>query len=307
MSDTKRMVLAAALSVLLHVTALLGGGYWFPENRTARTGRTELIVLNLRPQIPRHVVDALTPAQEAPDPTDLISDRNAKAQDMSETEGSQSAPHVETRSEFDDPGAMPRAAFAEEALVPPAADRPKQAPQKASSETNRPSQIATVVQEPSPAADLSSRQEAEAERFQVAEAERIAIPPAPSGPPEKPRGRLEGGVKSRGFTGFEAMEDEIAPYLLEIRRRVELKWRAALEIRYSGTSPTEAIVECAISPQGELAYAKTVDPGDSPSYGALCKEALETAAPFPAFPFKVPDVYRSKNLDITWTFHFLDR
>jgi hypothetical protein len=41
------------------------------------------------------------------------------------------------------------------------------------------------------------------------------------------------------------------------------------------------------------------------TYAPLCREAIEKAAPFSAFPFKVPEIYRDENLEIRWTFSFL--
>ena len=101
------------------------------------------------------------------------------------------------------------------------------------------------------------------------------------------------------------MEDEIAPYLKEVRARVERNWRAALQLRYSGTTPTKAVLECSIRPDGMLEHVRIVEGGDSPTYAPLCKEAIERAAPFPAFPFKVPEIYRERSLQIRWTFSFL--
>ena len=152
------------------------------------------------------------------------------------------------------------------------------------------------------------------EPLQVAQAEPPVLPPG------RPQGRVDGGVHSKGFTGFEAMEDEIAPYLKEVRARVERNWRAALQLRYSGTTPTKAVLECSIRPDGMLLHVRIVEAGVpttgdstsavspsgvSPTYAPLCKEAIERAAPFPAFPFKIPEMYRERSLQIRWTFSFL--
>jgi hypothetical protein len=118
-------------------------------------------------------------------------------------------------------------------------------------------------------------------------------------------GSVEGGIKGKGFLGFEAMQDEVAPYLLEVRRRVERHWRAAMALRFGGTTPTRAEVDCAITPEGTLEFVRIAEPGKAIGFAPLCKESIEKAAPFPPFPFKVPDIYRNKNIEIRWTFQFM--
>jgi hypothetical protein len=163
-----------------------------------------------------------------------------------------------------------------------------------------------VAEEPpvSPAAPKSTvaPQREKPEKLQLAKAEPPSIPEPVTGPS---RGRVDGGVKNLGFLGFEAMKHELAPYLKEVRSRVEKRWTTALELHYTGTSPTKAVLDCAISPEGKLVYVHIVEPGHSPTYAPLCREAIEKAAPFSPFPFSVPPVYKSKNLEIRWTFSFL--
>jgi hypothetical protein len=119
------------------------------------------------------------------------------------------------------------------------------------------------------------------------------------------KARPGGAAEGKGFIGFEALEHELGPYLKEVRDRVERNWRAALEMRFSGASRTQAVLDCAISPQGKLVRVKIVEPGDSPTFAVLCKQAIEKAAPFSPFPFDVPAIYRSQNLEIRWTFSYL--
>jgi len=75
--------------------------------------------------------------------------------------------------------------------------------------------------------------------------------------------------------------------------------------RYSGTSPTEVVIDCAIAPDGTLARVEIVGEPKDRVYAALCKDAVEKAGPFKPFPFTVPDMYRNRNLEIRWTFSFL--
>ena len=91
--------------------------------------------------------------------------------------------------------------------------------------------------------------------------------PAPRPPAERPkrsRGSLDSEVKNLGFTNFEAIQDEIAPYLLEIRKYVERRWIEMLLTRYSGTKPALAVIDCAIRPDGVIESTATVGNAEDP-------------------------------------------
>ena len=131
--------------------------------------------------------------------------------------------------------------------------------------------------------------------------------PIPPGGGEGAVGRPGGGIEGEGILNFEAMEHEIAPYLMEIRRRVEARWRNAMSLRYQGTQPTRAVIECVIQPDGSLAYARVLDAGNTLNFAPISRQAIEEAAPFPPFPFEPPPVYSNPNITIRWTFNYLRR
>jgi len=294
----RRLALAALCSVGLHAALVAAGVPWGRPVALGRVSQPAPLVLDLQPAEarPRRLIDSPAPADAPIDPTDLISDKPSKAQDQSTVEDQRAAPHVPKHSDMDSLGqASPKAPVPAAAAEVSATETPEAKPVSPDQRPAGPARPAAPEPVPEPAE----------ERIVVAQTQAPAVPRSP-GDPRPSRGRVEGGVKRKGFLAFEAMEDEVAPYLLEIRGRVERQWRAALALRYSGTSPTGAIVDCAISPEGRLLYAVIVDPGASVSFAPLCKEAIERAAPFQAFPFTVPDVYRSENLEITWTFRFLE-
>ena len=172
----------------------------------------------------------------------------------------------------------------------------------------------TASPSPSPASEPDVTQEPEPE-IAVEQPETIMLPdsfqmaqamPVPENPQSgNSRGRLDNAVRNEGFTNFDAIQDQLAPYLREIRRRVERRWNEALLTRYSGTSPTVAVVDCAIAPDGTLVQVNIIGEPRDRVYAALCMEAIQRAAPFSPFPFEVPDIYRGQNLEIRWTFNFL--
>lgn len=292
------------------------------------------IVVSLRPperDTARNIVDPGAPADSRPERAELVSDRNTRAQDMSETNGDPDRPSLDSDHDFEElgaPAAPPVAPAPEQAEAPPpqppsdeaapVAEESVVEPEPPATDTQAPKEEPRAPQqsaaqmpeetpakpqgEPAPAASSKPSPEIP-ERFQLArEAPSL---PAPATDGEEARGRKGGGVETEGFTSFEASEHELGAYMLGIRKKVERTWKTALRFRYSGSSATAAVLECAIRPDGTLEYVKIVDPGGSATYAALCKDAVQQAGPFGIFPFPVPDVYRTKNLIVKWKFSFM--
>lgn len=299
----KRLALAAVGSLLIHIVVLSPAGCPMRPSIGLASVR-DPIVIHLQPSPAREMssfVDTAIPAEGPVGPTDLIAEQDSTARDTSDIVGTGTAPHVDQPSDFDalrapklpvdptptpapvvtpepertDPSAAPERTFPD---IMTAASVPKQAPV----------QEATVV-EPAP--------------MQMARAEPLEPPEDLS--PGTTRAREGGGAKSKGFLSFEAKRHEFAPYLRQVRERVEARWRDALLSRYSGAGPAKAVIDCSISPDGHLVELTVVDPGDSLTYAPVCMAAIRESAPFPPFPFEVPAVYRNKNLEIRWTFSLM--
>ncbi len=133
----------------------------------------------------------------------------------------------------------------------------------------------------------------------------LAMVSPKSVPGAKPQGRVYNQVKREGILGFEAIQNQLAPYLRGVQKQVERYWLHFLLTRYSGTKPTEVVIDCEIDENGKLVRAEVVGMVEDPFYASICKLALERASPFPPFPFKVPDIYQKKTLQIRWTFSFM--
>ena len=157
----------------------------------------------------------------------------------------------------------------------------------------------------------ASSEKALPERIQVA----AATEEAPSPEPETPKplsqtmhiakGREGGGASESGVLNFEAKSHELGEYMLEVRRRVERQWHAAIQLRYQGVKRAQAVIACSIRPNGTLEYARIEESGDSMTFAIVCKDALERAAPFPKLPFDVPEIYRNENIVIRWKFSYM--
>ena len=291
------------------------------------------------------MVDVVAPTAEPVGPTDLIAEQNSKAQDLSDVVGKRLAPFFENPSEFDQVAGPPSAEPVQEKLgrfpisggsidatveagnreashfsaahtAPPEKhENPRREPISSSKKADDRTQLAMADarEKPDMAAGEAARGTDTAAENQSA-SEGNASPGSgqskgPSGPgtsPGESRGRVDGGVLTDGFTGFEALKSDIAPYLKEVRTRVEHKWFAAMAFRYKGVSPTTAVVDCAINREGKLVYATIHEEGSAALFARVCKESIEEAAPFPPFSFEVPDIYANKNIEIRWTFSFMN-
>ena len=335
----RRLKIAAVCSVLFHVLFIA-----VPWRATSNSfqlgtqGQNTPMVLNVlpapapsavpqEPDTPQQLVDVHTPANQPVAPTDLIAVADSNATDRALRDGAKPGPRVDETAEHDALAVLKQPKPLEEppATPPPApessannAPEPDTAPQPANepAEVSAPEsaiRLAKAMPPKTPERSIPATEATAPAGPPVPDAvpgpmaaAQIPAPPAPedTGTPVT-RGRVYDKVDKLGTPGFKAVQSDVAPYMTEIRRKVQLKWNAMLLTRYSGSSPTEVLIECAIAPNGQVAYANIVGEPKDRVYAALCKEAVEKAGPFSPFPFKVPEMYRNKNLEIRWTFSFL--
>ena len=307
MTYGKRITIAWCCALLIHLMVFGATAFRSTELGSASVMDQEPIVLNLQPpeQQQRRLVDVHTPAEEAPAPTERIAEHNAETMDSEVREGAVEGPKVEEINEFE--------AIALPEPSPPVMTPPPSPPKPPEEETpQEPEAVNTLkIQKNIP-------QEKE-ERVEPTEEEPTpetpkqepmllaqALPPMPDiNKVNKDRGPSGDLVKRKGMTNFSAIEDKIAPYLKRIQRQVEREWNAALMTRYTGTRKTEAVVQCEISPKGQIVSLKTIGIADDPLFDSICKQAIRKAGPFGDYTFTVPDIYRNQNLEIRWTFSFM--
>jgi hypothetical protein len=344
MSYRARITWAVTLSLILHAALIPILGRTRSNALSAPIApRSEPIVLALTPPQDRplkRLIEGGAPAEAPPQPTDLISNRDTQAQDLSEKSGA-TQPDADSPSEFDELAA-PEIQPVPSPPQPPAVEQPEIKPQEPASEPAE--ELAPPQPEETTPADMpvldaieptgpepavarrtpdqktpqtQSRREDRTpklaeekpaaeplpERFDVAKAD----PPLPPQTAELGivRGREGGGADRKGELSFEATKHAMADYMLAVRRKVERTWRSALQFRFSGTSKVAAVLECTISPDGRVVDVTILDRGDSFVYASLCKQAIERAAPFDPFPFDVPDEMRQENLVIRWKFTYM--
>jgi hypothetical protein len=246
-----------------------------------------------RETVPQVVETRTTEQTPGPD-TPLISDRDSAAADEETYDGEDPAPRLEEQDGL------------YELPAPPAPPEPVVPPPATGRETPEPPPVADKD-------DLLAMAQPEMAAPPAPQAIRESAPPpepsAPSPPaplsPSRGRGSLEGMAVEEGIASFAALRDDVAAYVLEIKPLVQREWLALLLTRYSGTSPTQAVVRLAIAPDGAIAGVEQAETPRDRIYAALCQEAIRRAGPFKPFPFRIPREYRGQNLVIRWTFRFL--
>lgn len=336
-----RIRASAWVSGILHLVLILMAWWFWPAFQFGpNPSGVPPIVVTLtpaptpptpRPQ-ERQLVDVAAPANHPVQPTDLIAVQNSNAGDTVARSGDSMGPQVEEVSPIDSlggsPGAGPSSPTAPAAPAPtPTTDAPTkdtknenlpiESPVAVQTTTTPapaedvPATSMTMARADTPAATLNAKMEPQAKPVEASPAHAAAQTPQPAQPvgndrpPAPTRGRAYSGVRHTGVKGFEALQDQIAPYLKQVQQRVELKWREALLTKYNGAQAVEALIDCQIGPDGRIVSITIQGTPEDRVYAALCKEAIEKAGPFGAFPFQVPEIYRNRNLEIRWSFNFL--
>lgn len=339
MTDSRRTWVAVIASCLLHILLLSLGARHVeaipvPQEELVsaplvfKFASPEDVELPREEIFEKRLIETATDTDEPIADTDLISNKNSKARDMSDVRGDGSAPAVDDVDDFDQ---LP----SPEVVAPPAPpiEKVMEAPQVV--EVPQPVEVAEQVieaVEPTPEniptdskvaseqTQVEDKEKGDVESLPSERAERMKIakalePPTPQLEPERPKrapkslhiakGRAGGGTDDSGILSFEAKKDELGDYMLEVKRRVELKWHSAIRLQYQGVKKAEASISCSIRPDGTLEFVKIKKMGNSMPFAIICRAAVENAAPFPQLPIDVPDVYRSENIEITWRFSYM--
>jgi protein TonB len=109
-----------------------------------------------------------------------------------------------------------------------------------------------------------------------------------------------GSATLPGDLSFNTVDFEFAPYLLELKRRVEEKWYPPVAFRgglpYRGAS----VIRFAVARGGELDLLELVRAADHTSLDTAALNAIRFAAPFPPLPEDFPE----DRWVITCTFYY---
>ena len=339
---SKRLSYCVFFSVLLHLLILYFLGNVVSISPGVSNSMNQMLIVELAEPVqiekPKKLVEVSEPSKEVPRLTDNIAEYNSVASaPILHEEGSNPGPKIEEKSDFDVPGSgsaskqdvevasnvVSKNVEAKEKREVKPSKREKVPALRSKVISNKNfNAFESAIDKENGTLERGNNQELnEGKKKESKENENIGenrdnpdesgnekilamvTPKSASG--AKPQGRVYNQVKKEGVLGFEALQDQIAPYLRNIQKQVERYWIHFLLTRYSGTKPTEIVIDCEINEDGKLIKAEVVGVAEDPFYASICKLALESASPFPPFPFKVPDIYQKRTLQIRWTFSFM--
>ncbi len=253
----------------------------------------------------KKLVEVAEPTEEKPESTENIAEFNAVASGPEKMKGDIPGPPLPEESNIEKVGSENKQM--QVANVNPPTKKEPIKKQKTTPE-KRESPVLDKPESEKTKSELAKQElERKEQEMMIAKEEPkdISQPDYLSNALQKHQGKIYNQVKREGILGFEALQDQLAPYLREIQRKVEKYWLHYLLTRYSGTKPTEVVIDCEINSEGKIVRIDIIGKPDDPLFAGICKQALQVSAPFSPFPFKVPDIYRNKNLQIRWTFSFM--
>jgi len=304
-----RLGASSAASLLLHALLLLWFLWSIPSLGLGPDPVQEPESIKIRfaeqPEpTPKQLVETVEQPPAPPPETVNIARNNMVARDMMLQEGDEAAPiafEEDIAPSLSRP--VPQQPTVPAPPVPPAPEPEERQeapePEQQQPEDREPPERPALPVEPPAREEPPERPEDEP--IQMAQA---ATAPPQEKPPSQSRGPVNGRVENKGFTSFQALRDEIAPYLESIQQRVELRWSEMLR-NYPGVEPRAVELDCEIGKDGKLVRVEIIDDGGDRIYAAICTEAIRKAAPFAPFPFEVPAIYSNQNLEIRWRFSFL--
>lgn len=313
MAYPRRTWIALCVSCMLHLLVVSIGWHHvkgLPVSTNVSTPPPLVFTFPPKPAPVRRIVETTTSTSEEIAETDLVSDKNSKAQDESEETGEGDAPEVDEVGEVDQLATPPIEA------TPVLPERPvaKATPQSSSA----PAKSEIVPPKNKNPGTMASAETPE--KVKTPKPKPIQLAAAPKTPPvaetplvPKPiprmmhieKGRASGGTSRSGVMNFETKSHELGEYMLEVRRLVEQQWHAAIQLNYQGSKHAESVIACSIRPDGTLEYARIEEKGHSMPYAILCRDAVKRAAPYPTLPFDVPAIYKSQDIEITWRFSYM--
>ena len=110
----------------------------------------------------------------------------------------------------------------------------------------------------------------------------------------------EGSKTIPGDLSFNTIDFEYAPYLLELKRRVEEHWYPPVAFRGGLSYTGNALIRFAVNRDGSLGLLELVSGADHPSLDTAAMNAVRFGAPFPP----LPDDFPEERWEITCTFYY---
>lgn len=324
MTLSRSFKVSLALSALIHIGAFAA---------VSNEGIAEKILASPKPLLagktkPTAVHFELvdTPASaktpEPPKKTNLISDKNTRAQDRFKSEEKlKDSPHMEGKHE-ESKDTRPRAVVRKPPKPPEKEARSKPVPEP--KKQLQPRAELTQTLHPVPAREKKpvepSEEKHAAPETKKKEVVRLAkkAPAQHEGlaaPAILPRITSPASARNTGadaqITGelsFGATRHFFGEYLLKIKQSVEAQWLSRLVSQYTSVTRAQAVIDFKIQPDGRVTDVDVSSFEGDLFFALLCLSSIRDAQPFDTIPFDeipgLPEDFRNKPINIRFTFRY---
>lgn len=335
MTNSRSFKIALVLSLLIHLCAFVALGQ---EQVSQRLIAPPAVAVKQQQKKPESVQFELvdTPAsaevKSPPKQTNLMSNRNTRAQDMFESEKKlKNSPHMEGKNpDVKDtrkqaiavpqppaPPAQPQPKAPEPAEAHPQKPAPQEQPKKQPTEKPKEAEMMLAERKPEPPRPESAKTEKK-EVIQLAQKTADTAPASPS-VPAPPRSaavdittadsrNTDANAEITGELSFAASRHFFGDYLLKMKQAVERQWVSRLVTKYTGIVSSEAVIDFKIQPDGRVTDALVHSSEGDAYFPVLCISSINDAQPFGQIPYSeaagLPDEFLNKPLNIRFTFRY---
>ena len=321
------MALSRSFKVSLLLSVLIHSGVFAALGRESFSQKIlaepkPLLAKRAEPKVVRfELIDTPASAEtsEPPKKTDLVSDKNTRAQDRFQGEKKlKNSPHMEGKRE-DSKDTRPKMVAAK----PPTPSKPerivKTATPKDSSGEGAARRAPTNDKKEPPKPKESIRVAPEPENKEIIKLAKkppvLAEPTAPSPAMTPPHIMSSASARNTGadaqITGelsFAATRHFFGEYLLKMKQAVEAEWISRLVSQYSGIVRSHTVVDFKIQPDGRVTEVDASSSEGDPYFALICISSIRDAQPFEEIPYDdipgLPEEFKGKPLSIRFTFRY---
>jgi len=332
------VALSRSFKVSLLLSVLIHAGVFAALSRESVSQKIlaepkPLLAKRAEPKVVRfELIDTPASAEtsEPPKKTDLVSDKNARAQDRFQGEKKlKDSPHMEGKHE-DSKDTRPKMVAAK----PPAPPKPERIVKTATPKDSSGEGAARRVpandkkEPPKPSVVREKEPSKPKEAIQVApepenkeiirlakKAPVLAEPTAPSPAMTPPHIMSSASARNTGADAqimgelsFAATRHFFGEYLLKMKQAVEAEWISRLVSQYSGIVRSRTVVDFKIQPDGLVTEVDASSTEGDPYFALICISSIRDAQPFEEIPYDdipgLPEEFKGKPLSIRFTFRY---
>jgi outer membrane biosynthesis protein TonB len=333
-AGSRSFKIALILSCLLHLGAFVALDQEAVSLKMLAPPPPTVALKKSKPQsVQFELVDTPPSARAAtpPEKTNLMSDKNTRAQDRFEgKEKLKNAPHMEgkndkakdTRPKMTAPQPPKRGAEPTPPAPPQEDVKPEPKPEPVEKKEEPPQKakeaeaVALLKPEPKPQQkDEPALEMPKKEVLQLAKKTPDVQPPdltapqfiSPGVSPASAR-NTDADAELTGELSYAASRHFFGEYLLKMKEAVERQWVSRLVSKYTGIVSSQAVIDFKIQPDGSVADLSVETSEGDPYFPVVCVSSINDAQPFGNIPYEqasgLPEKYMNKPLNIRFTFRY---